>query len=373
MIRYIFKNSGIKIFISTEKIIPDPSEIPKLLEEFHSSPTSGHGGISRTIRRIQRKYFWSTLRKDVKSFVKKCPSCQTNKLTRKKTKMPMQITDTSSCPFEKIFLDIVGPLTLTENGNKYILTLQDDLSKYSLAIPIQNAETETVAKKFVEYFISKFGIPKSLVTDQGTNFTSKLFQDLCKLFKITKLQTSAYHPQSNGALERSHQTLKDYLRHFIKPTQTDWDEWVHLAIFSYNTSVHSSTKLTPFELIFGKQAEIPSAFNNEPKFSYTFDDYLSELKTKLQVSRKLAKDNILQGKQKSKENYDNKILNHKIKEGDLVLLLDESTKKGLSKKLSPQWLGPYKVVSLKDRVNAVIKIKNKLNTVHLNRLKPFYF
>ena len=372
MLRFLFKGTKIKIHVCSEKILPISSDFRKIIEEHHSSPLAGHSGISRTIRKIKSKYNWPSLRKDVKNFIKNCKSCQINKLTRKKSKMPMQITDTATYPFQKVYLDIVGPLPLTINGNKFILTFQDDLSKYSLAIPIPNSESETIAKKFVEYFISKFGITVTLVTDQGTNFTSNLFKDLCKLFKINKLQTSAYHPQSNGALERSHQTLKDYLRHYIKPSQTDWDDWVHLAIFSYNTSVHSSTKFTPFELVFGKEAEIPTAFNREPEFTYTYDDYLSELKTKLQVTRKVAKSNIIDEKQKSKINYDQKIITPQVKVGDLILLSDESTKKGLNKKLSPPWLGPYKVISLKDKVNVVIRVKNKPTTVHLNRVKLFH-
>ena len=109
------------------------------------------------------------MRKDIKEYIKKCKSCQINKLTRKKTKLDMQITTTSTTPFEKIFLDIVGPLPLSINGNKYLLTLQDELSKYSLAIPIQTMDAETVSKNFVLHFISRFGMPNTLLTDQGTN------------------------------------------------------------------------------------------------------------------------------------------------------------------------------------------------------------
>lgn len=118
----------------------------------------------------------------------------------------MKITSTSTRPFEKIFLDIVGPLLVSHKNNRFILTFQDDLTKYSEAIPISNAEASTVAKEFATKIICKFGVPESILTDQGTNFMSKLFSKTCKNLKFNKLNTTAYHPQSNGDLERSHRT-----------------------------------------------------------------------------------------------------------------------------------------------------------------------
>lgn len=112
----------------------------------------------------------------------------------------MEITSTSTEAFEKIALDIVGPLPLSEKGNKYILTLQDDLTKYSQAYALPNLIAETIADCFVRNFICKFGSPKILLTDQGADFTSTLIKEVCKLFKIKKINTSAYHPQSNGAI-----------------------------------------------------------------------------------------------------------------------------------------------------------------------------
>jgi len=137
--------------------------------------------------------------------------------------MPLVITETSSKLFEKCALDIVGPLSITTSGNKYLLTFQDNLTKFSKVIPILNQEATTVAKEFVTKIICEHGISEAVLTDQGTNFLSEVFKNVCKLLKITKFQTTPYHPQSNGALERSHRTLAEYLRHYINDEQTDWD------------------------------------------------------------------------------------------------------------------------------------------------------
>jgi len=112
-------------------------------------------------------------------------------------------------------LDIVGPLTITTNGNKYLLTFQDSLTKFNKAIPIPNQEANTISKGFVIKIILEQGIPEKILTDQGTNFMSEMFKNTSKLLKINKIQTTAYHPESNGALERSHRTLAEYLRHYI--------------------------------------------------------------------------------------------------------------------------------------------------------------
>jgi hypothetical protein len=112
-------------------------------------------------------------------------------------------------PWEKVYLDIVGPYPITESGIKYILTCQDNLSKYFIAIPLQSQTAEEVTNAFVRNIILIYGISE-IVTDQGSNFMSDVFKCICKLLKIDKICTTAYHPESNGALESTHKTLTIY-------------------------------------------------------------------------------------------------------------------------------------------------------------------
>lgn len=373
MLRFVFSKTNIKVTISHNRITnPNPNEIEQIIKEYHSTPTGGHKGVTQTYKKLRKSYNWPNMKQNVKSFIQKCDSCQKNKLVRKKTKLPMQITDTSQQAFEKIMLDIVGPLPLTENGNRYILTLQDDLSKFCQAYPIPNQETLTIAKEICSKFICTFGIPEIILTDQGTNFTSELMKDIAKLFQIKKIQTTAYRPQSNGALERSHQTLADYLTHFIKESQDDWDTWIPYSMFSYNTTPHTTTKFTPYELIFGKIAKLPTAITKPPEFHYTYDDYVSELRHKLQISNKVARENILKSKDHSKEIYDRKLNITKFKVGEKVFLLNESKQPGRSKKLTNKYTGPYIIIEENSPVNYTIKVNKKLIKVHANRLKLFH-
>ena len=147
------------------------------------------------------------MKQDLEKYIRQCETCQKNKITQNKTKMPMKITTTPEVVWEKCALDIVGHLSQTLEENKYVFTFQDELSKFTLAIPIKQQDAVTIAKAFVEVVVLKFGIPQMILTDQGSNFMSEVFTNVCKLLKIKKIKCTAYHPQSNGILERYHRLL----------------------------------------------------------------------------------------------------------------------------------------------------------------------
>lgn len=178
------------------------------------------------------------------------------KLIRKK--QPLVLTDTPDAAFDKVSMDIIGPLPMSHNGNSYILTIQDLLSKYSLAIPLQRAGAIDVANSFINKFICIYDAPKALLTDQRSHFLNQLMKAVARKFKISKYTTTAYRPQANGSIERSHRVLWEYLKQILTDKK-DWDRYLKLACFSYNTSMHKGTLYTPHELVFGKTARTPSS------------------------------------------------------------------------------------------------------------------
>jgi hypothetical protein len=163
----------------------------KIISEMHDCPVGGHQGINRTIERIKLYLYWPGMEQEVVQYIKQCKICQVKKKTQKNIKMPLTITDTKSTPWEKVYLDVVGPLTQTENGMRYVLTCQDNLSKYLVATALGNQTAENVAEAFVKSIILIYGIPDEIVTDQGTNFMSDVFKRLCKLFKIEKIRSAS--------------------------------------------------------------------------------------------------------------------------------------------------------------------------------------
>ena len=174
--------------------------------------------------------------------------------------------------------------------------------------------------------------------DQGANFMSEVFRNTCNL-KIKKIQSTAFHPESQGSIERSHRVLAEYLRHYVSEDQTDWDSLAPFATYVSNTTQHSATGNAPFELLFGRPSTLPSTLKKPPEPWYNYD-YASELKGRLQTAIQQAHKNLIESKGKSKAHYDKTAGQTKLQFGDKVWLFYETVRRGRSRKLSAQWLGP---------------------------------
>jgi hypothetical protein len=278
-----------------------------ILYEYHDSPV-GHRGMNKTFMEIRKRYEWPNMKRDIENYVKRCKSCQLNKNSSPRCKAPMEITTTARQLFERCALDIVGPTGVTNKGNRYILTFQDELTKFMAATPIPTQDAETVAREFVQNIILKYGIPEVILTNRGAIFLSELFACVCKLLQIKKIQTTAFHPESNGGLERGHKVLVKYLRRYFAEDQRDWDERIACATCVYNVTTYIPTGCSPFELLFGHRARIPSALQAHPTPRYNCEDYVSELRGSLQSAHAIARENVLQSKARSKLVYDKKAL-----------------------------------------------------------------
>lgn len=362
-----FENIDIEGLLGDDLItLTNPKEIEEVIKASHDSPLGGHQGIIRTYKRIQRQFRWDNMMKDIENYIRKCERCQKNKTTIY-TRQNLCITDTAQRPFEKCYLDIVGPLIMSNSGNKYILTFEDNLTKFMDCYPMPNQEANTVARVFYDEIISRYRIPEVLLTDQGANFTSDVFKRVCKLLKIKKIQTTAYRPQSNGALERSHRSLVEYLKNFVGSKPQDWDTWLRQAVHVHNNYPHTSTKLTPMDCLFGFTAELPTSIKNRVDPCYNFQDYYYELRHKLQVTYKYARENIIKSKEQSKKQYDKHTNNKTFNVGEKVLLQNKIKQH----KFSENWSGPFEVISQDGDWNTTIQIGRKRKKVHNDRLKLF--
>ena len=189
IIRDIFAETDIIITVCRDEVnIPDPAIRQKIIQEIHESLFAGHKGVTKTYNKIRQRYFWINMKKDVENFIHACISCQKKKLVRVKTKQPMVITDTSIDVFEKIALDIVGPFEVSQDRYRYILTMQDDLSTFSLAVPLRTATATDITNALVENFICKYGCPRLILTDQGAAFIGQVMKRLAKPFKINQIK-----------------------------------------------------------------------------------------------------------------------------------------------------------------------------------------
>jgi hypothetical protein len=168
----------------------------------HDKPTGGHVGMNKTNDRMKLFTTWPGMKHELEEYTRQCETCERYKITQNKTKMPMEITTTPDV-WEKCARDTVGSLSQTSDGKKYVLSFQDELSKCTIAIPVQQQGAVRVAKAFLEEVVLNFGIPQMILIDQRPNFVSEVFTNVCKLLKIKKVKTTAHHPQSNGALART--------------------------------------------------------------------------------------------------------------------------------------------------------------------------
>ncbi len=180
-------------------------------------------------------------------------------------------------------MDIVGPLPMTERKNRYVLTLMDMATRYPEALPLRRIDTETVADALIQFF-ARFGLPKELLSDRGSNFTSQLMKEVNKRLGITQIFASPYHPETNGMLERWHSTLKAMMRKSGKGRK-EWDLLLPMLLFAYRDATHEATGFSPFELLFGRQVRGPLDLVKEQwegieNFPLSVGNYLSNPTTK---------------------------------------------------------------------------------------------
>lgn len=236
------------------------SLVPDILREHHDGPLAAHLGFKKTYTRIKERFYWETMYKDIRHYIKTCPDCQRRKMPKTKPLGAMQPIPLIA-PWERVGLDLVGPLPVTDNGNKFMAVFMDYFTKWPEVVPIPDAKAETVARAYLYHVICRHGAPKRLLTDLGKNFTSELFKHLNDRLGTKKEFTTAYHPQTDGLVERFNRTLLDMLTMYCAANQEKWDEYLPLVLFAYSTSEHASTLETPFMLTYGREAYFPSDIN----------------------------------------------------------------------------------------------------------------
>lgn len=214
--------------------------------------------------------------------------------------------------------------------------------------------------------ILRFGIPKIVVSDIGSNFIADTMKEVTKLLKIKKLLTTPYHPQSNQ-VERFHRSLSTYLKSYVQNENADWAKYLDFAIFTYNNTYNSTTGFAPNELVFGNAFEIPCDITTKKVPIYNYENYANEIRHKLKSMYDLARDNIIKRKEENKYYYDGraKTSTLHLKINDLVLLL--KSKKDF--KFEQPYEGQFRVEKMLSPVTILIRKGKKSMKVHMDRVK----
>ena len=161
-------------------------------------------------------------------------------------------------PWERMAVDILGPLPCSNNNNRYLMVVQDNFTKWTEAIPIRDMEAVSVAEKYIERVVSIFGVPLSLHSDQGSNFESKVFQEMYRILGIHKAHTTPFRPKSDGMVEKFNSTIETRLSAFVSNHQRDWDEYIYLLMLAYRSAEHESIGVSPCTMLLGKEINLPA-------------------------------------------------------------------------------------------------------------------
>ena len=340
--------------------------IDKALKLAHSSPVGGHSGEQHTIHKLKKFAFWPSMRKDAISFVRKCTTC----MKYKKIKIPPVPTLRSpqvTRPFECVHTDLVGPLPVNTQGNKYIVTFIDVLTRFAVATPIPNKTAETVARAIFEKLFCVYGICENLVSDNGTEYTNDLLDRALKYMKVTHRKVTCYRPSANGVIENLNKTLMNILRSQVSQDETEWDRNICLSVFSYNVGHNRTIKDSPWFLMFGRDPKLPHySIFQIPTPWYNIDSYKHRLASTMHSIFNTAQKYIEAG-QLSQETYKNRNAKKRdLKVGDRVYVQRKAGKG----KIKNEYLGPYRL----DKLSGVIAWVKNIATgvkirIHSERLK----
>ncbi|MDA3078823.1 DDE-type integrase/transposase/recombinase, partial [Campylobacter sp. JMF_06 NA1] len=338
------------------QIVVPKSYRSEILSIAHETPLAGHLGVNKTYDKILNHFYWPGIRQDVVNFCKSCHTCQlVGKPNQTIPKSPLQPIPAFEEPFSRIIIDCVGPLPKTRSGCEYMLTIMCASTRFPEAIPLRNIKAKTIVKALVKFF-TFVGLPKSVQSDQGSNFMSGLFQQVMHELGIKQYRSSAYHPESQGALERFHQTLKNMIRTYCFDTNSkNWDEGVHLLLFAVREAVQESLGFSPFELVFGHSVRGPlkllkEKLLDEDESQLSLLQYVSDFRERLTDVCDLARSNLENAQSKMKDRYDVKTVDRSFEPGDSVLALLPIP----GSPLQARYFGPYIVDKKVSDLNYVI-------------------
>ena len=340
----------------------------------HNIPMAGHMGKTKTAKRIMQRFYWPTLHRDVADFCRGCSECQ-KAPSRRVQKAPLIPLPIMSIPFDRIAMDIVGPLPRSRLGNRYILVLCDYGTRCPEAVPLRNIDAEHVAEELVKVF-ARVGIPSEILTDQGTNFMSKLLSEVYRLLSVKAIRTSPYHPQTDGLVERFNQTLKAMLRKVADDDGKDWDRLLPYVLFAYREVPQASTGFSPFELLYGRPVRGPldvlrETWEASSSGGESVVSYILAIRETLEKMTELVQENLSKAQKQQQVWYDRNARRREFQPGDRVLILLPTS----SSKLLARWQGPYEVVRKCGKVNYEVKMNDRRKqrrVFHVNMLKEWH-
>lgn len=323
--------------------VPDNAQCKQhVMYNVHDHPTAGHMGVRKTYVMLARQFYWPKMAAYSKEYVESCIRCRMAKTVSRKPAGLLQSLQIPSRRWEQVSLDFIVGLPLTPKGNDAILTLVDSLSKMAHFVPTRSTATaedtiELLADRLVRYH----GLPRVLVSDRDVRFVSEIWRRFCEKFKIKQAMSSAWHPQTDGQTERVHRTLEQILRTYIQHDEAQWELLLPAVELAYNCTVHSSTGMTPFEVMIGENPLRAVDLELEQELQPTSSPPMTKIFCQL-VDR--AAVHIREAQAAQKFYADKNRREEEFEVGDFVWVSTRYMQPRGCAKFQPKFVGPFKVL-----------------------------
>ncbi len=333
---------------------------------------NGHLGAEKVSAMIGRYFVWPGMTKEVMEHCSSCEMCQ-RRSKYKPRRAPAVERPILSEPFETVAIDLVGPLPKGKGGNRYLLTYVCLATRWPEAVPLRNVTAKSVMEGLWSIF-SRTSIPECVLSDQGSQFCGRVMKQLCEWLGIQKVRTSPYHPETNGAVERMHGTLKAILGKCLS-AKLDWVSQVSFVLFVLRQMPHADSGFSPFDLVYGFRVRTPldalyhGLFEVESK-RLNVCEWVATMAERLEMMRDCAALKLAKGKESRMSYFNRGTKLREFKVGSLVLYRVP----GMFCKLADSWEGPYKVIERKGEVNykiGKVGAEKQAKVVHVNCLKEY--
>ena len=344
-----------------------------VLEVAHDSILGGHLATKKTYDRVTSNFFWPGAYDDVSRYCQSCDICQRTIPKGRCGKTPLVAMPIIGEPFARVAIDLVGPLPMSGRKHRWILTLVDCATRYPEAIPMKGIDTIECAEELVNIF-SRIGIPQEILSDRGSQFVSDLMREISRLLSVRQLQTTPYHAQCNGLVERWNGTLRRMIQKMAAEKPSDWDRYIPALLFTYREVAQASLGFSPFELVYGRSVRGPMSvlrdiwadedINKQMKTTY---QYVLELRERLESTCKLAHDELRKAQGNQHKWFNKKAKAKHLKEGDQVLLLLPTK----LNKVEMQWQGPFDIIKKVRENDYVINLDGQHKMFHANMLRKY--
>lgn len=350
----------------------------EVLKENHDRAESGHFGVRKTLKRVGSRYYWLGWQKQVKAYVRRCVNCQQYKVEQKKPVGKM-ILRRPRGPWYMITLDLIGPLPRSKRGSKFALVVQDNFSKWVEVAPLKSATAKQVVDQLTSMVLLRYGAPEVIRCDNGSQFTSKIFQDLAREWQIKLEFTAPYSPQSNPT-ERYNRVLKTMIAQYVKDDHRTWDQNLAEFRFAMNSAVHDSTKFSPAMITLGRELRLPRAIHGAlvtEKVEVTEEEEYTAREILSKRIHEKVKENLAKAFAHQARFYNLRRRENPFQIGQEVLKRQHtpsSAIEAIAQKLTPKYDGPF---TIQRQVGAnmfeLVDHLNNVHVVHAKDLKAFQY